>query len=142
MLDPPESPRNHIIFSPGGVSKNGKTSRLAAWPHLKGAKAGAGIFPSFTMPDGQVMYFYESDRIQEAHLPPEQKPKVPENDSHFGTPIFPVSILPHYYCSSDPPRLRSMPPPVPPGPPPTGIDEILEKLHKKWSVLDSKSILK
>ena len=60
VLDPPESPRNHIIFSPGGVSKNGKSSRLAAWPHLKGAKAGAGIFPSFTMPDGQVMYFYES----------------------------------------------------------------------------------
>ena len=28
VLDPPESPRNHIVFSPGGVSKTGK---VRAW---------------------------------------------------------------------------------------------------------------
>ena len=87
-----QSPRNHIIFSPGGVSKNGKTSRLAL-ATFERRKSWCWDISSFTMPDGQVMYFYESDRIQEAHLPPEQKPKVPENDSHFGTPIFPCPFF-------------------------------------------------
>ena len=127
VLDPPESPRNHINFTPGGISKNGINSRLAAWPHLKGAKAGAGIFPSFTMPDGQVMYFYEVDRLQEAHMPAEEKPQVPQNDSHFGSPIFPISEMPLWYSHDDPPRLRSLPPPVAPPCPPTKLDEILEK---------------
>jgi hypothetical protein len=127
ILDPPESPRNHINFTPGGISTNGTNSRLAAWPHLKGAKAGAGIFPSFTMPDGQVMYFYEIDRLQEAHIPPEEQPGVPINDSNFGSPIFPIVDLPRWYSHNDPPKLRSLPPPVAPSCPPTKLDEILEK---------------
>ena len=126
ILEPPESPRSHFKFTPSSVSMPGSKPRLSCWPHVKGAKSGKHIFPSYTMADGQVMYFYEDSKIQEAHIIPEAPPRVPKEPTQFGTPVFSPIDPPESYSIKHPPKLHSLPPPDPPPPPHTKLDEVLE----------------
>lgn len=131
VLDPPESPRSHIKFNPVSTAVPGRQARLSAWPHISGARAGQGIFTSFEMPDGQVMYFYENDRLQEAHVPQEVSPVVPSDPSQFGSPVFVEPGPPANFSHNDPPKIRSLPAPKPPMAPPTKLDEVLERSSNK-----------
>ena len=114
ILEPRQSPRNQVHFKSGGMMSKNK-ARLAVWTHIKGSKASKGLFPQYTLPNGEHAFFYEHQGTHEAIFPPEIPPSPPQDEDRFGAPMKlnePCPVRPNW--EKDPPLIRCLRAPVPP----------------------------
>jgi hypothetical protein len=130
VLEPRQSPRNQVKFTESGKMSSNR-ARLAVWTHIQGSKASNGLFPQYTLPNGEKAFFYENQGMNEAIFPPEMPPVPPRNEENFGSPV-PLKDVqaeaPDW--EDDPPLIRCLPAPIPPICPNPNPGELNGKISK------------
>jgi hypothetical protein len=141
VLEPRQSPRNQVTFKESGMmSKN--RARLAVWTHIQGSKASEGLFPQYSLPNGEKVFFYEHQGMHEAIFPPEMPPAPPQSEESFGAPV-PLhniqAVAPDW--ENDPPLIRCLPAPKPPPCPKSGNDTHDQNLNQALDKLQTDHVM-